>query len=132
MGHESSSSPEFQMTRACTRAPHPGTPRPAPRSRPPGPPRPDPASGCPAPRSGLRPNPDPRAQLSGPRTARRRSPTLPPPRAGRRLRTPWRRPGRSRPPRARGAGAPPLSSRPPRGSRGGDPAARPHGPPELH
>lgn len=71
MGHESSIRPAFQMTRAGTRTPRPGTPRPARRSPPAGPP--DPASGSPV----LTWSPARRSPLAGPRLAP--TPSLPVP-----------------------------------------------------
>ena len=104
MGHESSSSPEFQMTRACTRAPHPGTPRHARLS-----PRAGPQAQTPGTRVRLAgprspPHPGHRAPLASPRRSSRHTPTTPRPAPAP---NPRARPNRSHPPRPRGAGAPP-------------------------
>lgn len=131
MGHQSSNSPAFPMTRACTRALHPGTPRPADRSS---------HSPCSRPQAWLarsRPDSGPRAPSSSPRAARqvRTLSLLPAPSASSKAQ--GRRLVRNRHPRSRGGRAAELAS-PSSGISEGDlaVAARPEGastaPAQLH
>lgn len=113
MGHESSSSPKFQMTRACTRAPHPRTPRHTLLSSRAGPQAQTPGTRVrlAGPRSP--PHPGHRAPLAGPRRSSRHAPTTPRPAPAPNHRA---RPNRSHPPASPGRRSATARPLPPRGS----------------